>query len=197
MTNEQLVALVQAGDRAALVELWGQVRRLVLKYARRWAGLGGTALEDLEQAGAVAMLRAVDGFDVSTGYAFTSYLVPLMKAEFSVATAQTTSRTRRDPLQTASSLDMPLAGEGDDAFTLADLLPDPAAEAAIQEVAEMDWEDHRRAAVQAAIDTLPDDLKAEIVSRYWHDKPMDHLAHAKAMRMLRHPSRSRALMAYW
>ena len=33
MSNEELVALIQGGERDKLVELWRQVRRMVLKEA--------------------------------------------------------------------------------------------------------------------------------------------------------------------
>ena len=48
-TNEELVAAVQAGDHDALLKLWEQVRRLMLKQARRWACVGGLEVDDLMQ----------------------------------------------------------------------------------------------------------------------------------------------------
>ena len=63
MNNEELAAMAQAGDREALLKLWTQVRRMVYQQAMRWAGVGGTTLEDLEQAGFIAVLRAVDTYD--------------------------------------------------------------------------------------------------------------------------------------
>ena len=50
MSNEELVVLIQAGDRGRIMELWQQIQRMVCKQAGRWAGFGGTTLEDLEQA---------------------------------------------------------------------------------------------------------------------------------------------------
>lgn len=44
-SNERLVELVRAGNRDALLQLWEQVRRLVLKYAGRWAVYGGNGAE--------------------------------------------------------------------------------------------------------------------------------------------------------
>ena len=38
MSNEELVALIQAGDRDRIVELWHQVQRMVYAQATRWAG---------------------------------------------------------------------------------------------------------------------------------------------------------------
>ena len=43
--------------------------------ARRFAS-GGEPLEDLEQVAALALVRAVDGFDPARGTAFSSYAVP-------------------------------------------------------------------------------------------------------------------------
>ena len=45
MTNEELAVMVQSGDRDALLVLWEQVRRLVWKYANRWAVYGGNGVE--------------------------------------------------------------------------------------------------------------------------------------------------------
>lgn len=123
MTNEELVTLIQGGDRGKLVELWSQVRRLVLKNARRWAGLGGTEV--------------------------------------------------------------------------ADLLPEPAAEAELEAVGNRDFADRRRVAVEAAINSLPEAERDAVRRKYYRNEPVDFLAHAKALRMLRHPSRSWALWEYW
>jgi len=84
-----------------------------------------------------------------------------------------------------------------DPLTLADTLPDPEAEVALSNVDELDFEDRRRAAVEDALSTLPADLQKAIWAKYYRNEKVDVFAHAKALRMLRHPSRSRALMAYW
>ena len=81
MSNEERVALIQAGDRDRIVELWHQVRRMVYKQAARWAGLGGTTIEDLTQAGFIAVLRAVDSYDLSRGTKFSTHLFQRLRAE--------------------------------------------------------------------------------------------------------------------
>ena len=81
MNNEELAAMAQAGDREALLKLWTQVRRMVYQQAMRWAGVGGTTLEDLEQAGFIAMLRAVDSYDPSRGTKFSTHLFQRLRAE--------------------------------------------------------------------------------------------------------------------
>ena len=198
--------MIQAGDRERLTELWGQVRRMVQQQARRWGtGGSGANMEDLEQAGAIAMIRAVDSFDSVRGM-FSTHLFSYLKQEFTFATGRQTKREQMDPLQSAASLDAPLTDDKMDMLTLADMLPDPAAEAAIEEVANQDQAECCRAALEAAIATLEPEQQAAVRRRYYDQAPAfppgperqrDNAAHAAALRLLRHPSRSRALLAYW
>lgn len=189
MSNEELVKEIQAGSKERLAELWEQVWGLVWRYAHRWARRNGTEVEDLVQVGFIAMVQAADTCDVSTGYAFTTWLGVYLKWEFAQATGQRTQRDRLDPLQNAYSLDT---------------LPDPAAEAELLAIAEQDWAERRRAAVEAAIATLHADEQRVIRRRYYELAPLppgqtrysDTAAHAKALRRLRHPSRSQALREY-
>ena len=187
MSNEELVALIQAGDSDKLVVLWTQVRRMVYQQAARWVGLNGTTMEDLEQAGFIAMLRAVDTYD-PTKAKFSTYLFQRLRAEFSAATGQHTKQARLDPLQNAVSLDSPLTDD-DDSDTFADLIPDPAAEAAIE---GMDV----RLGVAEVLAELPEEQRRVIRDRYWNDIPVDARTHAAAMKRLRHPDCSKRLRAY-
>lgn len=187
MSNEELVALIQAGDRDRLVELWNQVKRMVYKQAARWAGLGGTTVEDLEQAGFIAVLRAVDSYD-PTKAKFSTYLFQRLRAEFSAATGQHTKQGRLDPLQSALSLDAPMTDD-DDPFTLADTIEDPAATAEIEST-------DIRLAVSAALSELPEEQQKVIRDKYWCDLPVDARTHAAAMKRLRHPDCSKRLRVY-
>lgn len=208
MSNEELAALVQAGDRGRLAELWDQVRRLVWQQARRWAAgsQNGVEAEDLQQTGFIAVLRAADNFNGGTGAKFTTVLDYYLKQEFTVAVGRRTKRDRADPLRSAVSLDMPMGDDETNTYTLADVLPDPAAEAAFEEVAERDQAQRLHDALEAAIATLEPDQQAAVRRRYYDQVPppppgperyRDNAAHAAALRMLRHPSRSRELLAYW
>ena len=188
MSNEELVALIQARDSDKQVALWNQVQRMVYKQAARWAGLGGTIIEDLTQAGFIAMLRAVDTYDPSKQVRFSTYLFYRLRAEFSVATGQHTKQARLDPLQNAVSLDAPLTDD-DDSDTFADLIPDPAAEAAIE---GMDV----RLGVAEVLAELPEEQRKAVYDKYWCDLQVDARTHAAAMNRLRHPDCSRRLKAY-
>lgn len=73
MTNEQLVALIQAGEDTAanMARLWEQNRRFVFKMADKYKGQAEE--EDLVQEGYLGLCRAVDGYDPEQGAGFLSY----------------------------------------------------------------------------------------------------------------------------
>ena len=178
--------MAQAGDREALLKLWTQVRRMVYQQAMRWAGVGGTTLEDLEQAGFIAVLRAVDTYD-PTKAKFSTHLFQRLRAEFSAATGYNSKRSWFDPLQNAVSLDAPLEDSED--ATLADFIPDPAAAAEMGN-AEV------RIGVAAILAELPEDQQRAVRGKYWHDLTVDKKTLNAAMKRLRHPDCSRRLKAY-
>ena len=206
VSNEELVVLIQTGDRDRLVELWNQVRRMAYKQAARWAGQGGTTVEDLTQAGFIAMLRAVDTYEPEKAR-FSTYLFQLLRAEFAAATGWSTKAARLDPLQNAVSLDAPMGGEEDAA--LADFLMDPTAEAEIMAVDDRDRLDRLHAELETALSSLADEEQRTIRARYYQGKTLTAIAAAEgvsktavsrreqnALRRLRHPSRSNRLKAY-
>lgn len=197
MSNEELVGLIQSGERDRLMELWQQVRRMALKEAGRWAAYrsNGVELEDLAQAGFIALMRAADSFDPTAGCRFSTWYYPVMKDEFQRAAGRRTEKQRRDPLHSAASLDIPV-GEDEDSTTLGELVPDPAAEAAMLGVERR--EDLRRlhAALEAAVAILPPDLQTAIRARYYCGEIVDANAHNRAMRMLRAPKCFKALRVF-
>ena len=206
-TNEELVAAVQAGDHDALLELWGQVRRLVLKEAHRWAvfGSNGVDAEDLVQVGFVAVLRAADSYSSDGGAKFTTYLFPILKTEFIKACGLRTQRDKLDPMQNAVSLSAPIGeGEDGDPFTLEDVLDDPDAAAALEAVAEDDQRDRLRTVLEEAVAGLTPEQREAVRRRYYRQEPplppgtarlQDNAAHDAALKRLRHPSVSRRLRA--
>lgn len=200
MSNEELAALVQAGERERLVELWGQTRRLVLKQANRWAVYrsGGAELEDLEQAGFIAVLRAADSFDPAAGCKFSSWLQPFVLDEFTKATGRRSARQARDPLNGAASLDAPACPDGKNSSPLGELMPDKRAEDAFADVERR--EDLRRlhAQLMEALDTLPPYPRAAVMAQYWGEERVGahHENLQRALRKLRHPSISRPLAEF-
>jgi RNA polymerase sigma-B factor len=65
----------RSGDRGARDALIERFLPLARSLARRYAR-GSEPLEDLEQVASLALIKAVDGFDVERGTAFSSYAVP-------------------------------------------------------------------------------------------------------------------------
>ena len=193
MSNEELVELIQAGDRDRLPELWEQVRRLVLKYARRWEGVGRLEVDDLMQVGFIGMTKAVDTYDGSA--AFSTWLVFYIKNEFNKACRQRTEKQRREPLLSAASLDAPLTDD-EDSGALGDLVPDPAAAAAFEAVEERDHADRLSAILEEAIAALPPEQQEALRGRYWRGEVVNTRDHDRALKRLRHPSVSRQLLAY-
>lgn len=199
MSNEELVARIQNGERDRLPELWAQVERFVAVQARRRlvlsAGLGGVEFGDLYNVGYLALVMAADSFDPETGRTFISWLALALKTAFAEAGGYRSRKQARDPLHHAVDLDAPAGGDGDGA-SLGELIPDPAAEAAVLDVAERDRRDRLHIALEAAIATLPPDLQATIRGRYYRGERVNSKAHSKAMRMLRAPKCSQALRAF-
>jgi RNA polymerase sigma-B factor len=69
------LAYRQTGDRRAREALVERYLPLARSLARRYVR-GGEPLDDLEQVAALALVKAVDGFDADRGSAFSSYAVP-------------------------------------------------------------------------------------------------------------------------
>ena len=105
MSNEELAVAIRAGERDKLMELWGQVRRLVhdmaYKRLRATNGAGGVTLDDLMQAGFLGFLEAVRAYDPSAGFRFTSYLTYPVKSAFSEAEGRRSEKQKRDPIFSA------------------------------------------------------------------------------------------------
>ncbi len=75
-----LIRLAQNGDKTARDMAVEQNLGLVKSIARRFLGRG-TDYEDLCQIGSIGLLKAVDRFDVASGYSFSTYAVPLITGE--------------------------------------------------------------------------------------------------------------------
>ncbi len=78
--NAALIAAAQAGDNRAADRLVRENIGLVRHIARRFLGRGQN-FEDLVQTGSIGLLRAIRSFDLSRGYAFSTYAVPLIFGE--------------------------------------------------------------------------------------------------------------------
>ena len=120
MGNEELVALIQAGDTGQIMPLWANMRRLAFKEAGRWAAANrnGVELEDLGQEAFIALLEAVGTFDSGVGARFSTWYMVYLKGAFTAACGMRTQRDRLDPLAGAASLDAPASADDQEGIML-------------------------------------------------------------------------------
>ena len=169
MDTNQIAAAVQAGQ-ADIMALWAAVRRFAYRQGKRWClALGnraGMEPEDFEQVAFLALLDALEGWEPGK-WSFLTVYGTTLKAAFAAATGQRTQRNKRDPLQNCTSLDMPVAESEGDALTLGDVLPDPAAEQAIEDIAERDRRQRLYGALHQVVQALPETQRRAVVLRYF------------------------------
>lgn len=192
----KIAVSVQSGDGEVLA-LWGMCRRYAMQQATRWLrafeGSGGVELDDLKQSAFIGLLKAVQTWKPESG-AFSTWYTIQLKAVFVEAYGMRTKRTREDPLNKYHlSLDTPLDENEDGSFTIADVLPDEAAEEAFEDVEQRDFQQ----AVQAALAQLPDAQRDAIISEFWLGQKPDARARREAIRALRHPRIRKPLMEYY
>lgn len=196
--SSEIAKAVQAGESGTL-ELWIAVRRLALKFAMRWEraldGQSGMERDDFMQVAFIAMLDAVKSWDSQAG-SFNTWFVIKIKAFFNEAAGLRTARERNDPLRSAQSLDAPVTDENGEEVEGSDIVPDPAAERPFEDVAELDFIEKRREAVETALASLPEHQQEAIRAKYYREEKADMVAVNAALKHLRHPLRSKDLRPY-
>ena len=191
----KIAVSVQSGD-GDILTLWGMCRRYAMQQATRWLRAfesGGVELDDLEQSAFIGLLKAVQTWKPKSG-AFSTWYTIQLKAVFVEAYGMKTKRTREDPLNKSHlSLDTPLDENEDGNFTIADVLPDEAAEEAFEDVEQRDF----RQAVQAALAQLTDAQREAIIGEFWFGRKPDPKLRREALRVLRHPRIRKPLVEFY
>lgn len=132
--------------------------------------------EDFEQTAFVALLLAVNSYRVDGGAKFSTWYCLKLQGEVFAAAGLHGEKAQRDPLRTALSLDAPASADPDEGdLRLADLIVDPEAEAPFL-VSDCE------AAIEEALEELPEELRAIIRAKYWDLEEVDTKAHAAALR---------------
>ena len=172
MTNEELVALIQGGDRGKLPQPWEQVERFVAQQANRRlvlsGGLGGVEFGDLYNAGYLALVAAVDTFDPEAGRSFIGWLSLALKTAFVEAGGCRSRKQAMDPLHHAKSLEAP-AGDDEDGAAVVDLIADPAAALAFGRVGG-------HSALEEAMEQLPPDWRNTLKRRFYRRQTVGTIA---------------------
>lgn len=209
MTNEELCALIQAGERDRLGELWAQVEKFVSmmagRRARQIGGFGGVTAEDLYQSGFLAVVTAVDSYDPSAGKSFVGWLSMALKTAFAGAAGQRTSK--RDMLDYTLDLDAPIPGTDD--MLAADVVPDPSSEEAFGDADRRMYIKQLYAVLNDALNTLPEEQGAAIRGTFFDGLTLAVQAEragvsterirqrqAKGMRAMRYPKINRRLRPF-
>jgi len=161
VSNEELVAEIQAGAVELMSQLWEQVEGLVKWKAKRimtaLEGSPGRGVEfdDLYQSGYLAMVAAVNTYDPSAGGAFSTWLMYHLKNAFAEATGYRTKSGQNEPLNNSFSLDKTVDDEAD-GTTFGEFIPDPKAAATMLCVEERVWLEQLHEALEAALAAIPE-----------------------------------------
>lgn len=200
MTNEELVAKIQAGERDLLPVLWEQVRRFVAKIARRWANAAinkGICIEvdDYIQSGYLALDEAVDKYNTAEATeiiqeqdgddevtecksSFINFLSFYLKKYFLQLSADASGWSRgayqSKKVPFVTSLNAPLAPGDDESGELEDFIPDPSDGYADTE--EQIYHQQLHDKLEEALDTLEPDARRTVELRYYEDKTLEQVA---------------------
>ena len=159
MTNEELAKAAQQGNQGALPQLWEATRALLFAFAWKFytrqgkdrCAQRGVALEDLQQEAFFALCDAVGAFDEGKGYQFTTYLSRATENRFRACMG---IRGKRDPLNAADRLERPVPWD-EEGLEEGDLLPDPAAQEALEAVDDAAQQEQLQAVLGEALEALP------------------------------------------
>lgn len=183
MTNEELVALIQSGERDRLPELWEQVQKFVALQANRRHllsdGLGGVEFEDLYQSGYIALVAAADTYDPEAGRSFIGWLTLALKTAFAEAGGYRGPKQARDPLHRAGSIDMPVSEDGD--TSIGDLLADPDAAQEFQNAEDRVYQEQLHKALEKALEQIPDQQADTLRRRFFQNQGLKEIAAAEGV----------------
>ena len=176
-TNEELAAAIQAGEREAIEQLWGQCYRFICKHANKWAQAWKNRpafdAEDFIQSGYIAMCEAVKAYHEGRG-TFLHFLAYFLKTEFSKVAGCYTPAQMKEPLNNAISLDSPAYNGEDNEITIADIISfyDPG----FEEVEEAMHKAYISSVVKEAINSLPEKQRIAIEAHYLDGKTYAEIA---------------------
>lgn len=200
-SNEELVAKAKAGSSESMEQLYIQTRRLIFYTIKRYLGFlvrdRAVDTEDLEQAGALGFLYAVEKYDPAAGMAFSSYLVWYVQR---YAQELVGLRSGKRAHVGAFSLDAPIRGFEDEEMTGADLLADENAQDPEESALAVVEREQTAREVENALEKLPEDEAQAVRLVYlqspppgWRENKQIKAKHDKGLRKLR---QNRKLLKY-
>lgn len=184
MTNEELAMRIQAGDSACVERLWNNIHKLmhriagsIYKQRQERCTAAGVTQDDILQECFFVMLRAVDAYNPDAGYAFNSYIKYHLKNVINGLLGFRTAGQRYAPLNTCTSLEVDIAGEGDEGLRLEDMLEDPEGAEPFEAVEQsLMYEE-----LYKAVNALPDQKRQIILYHFLRDIPLKDCAQLLGM----------------
>lgn len=183
MSNEELVSLIQAGDREKLPELWEQVERFVAQQAKRRlvlsAGLGGVEFGDLYNAGYLALVAAANTYAPAAGRSFIGWLSLALKTAFAEAGGYRSRKQALDPIHRAGSMDAPVGDDSDTA--IGELIADPGAAQDFRDAEDRLFLEQLHDALEKALDDLPAHQGDTLRRRFYQARSLEEIAAAEGV----------------
>ena len=177
-TNEELVELIQAGDKGLMESLWHKNRGLIAEHARKYYD-GGRAdydIEDLKQAGYLGLCEAVRTYQPERGAVFATFLSYSLRRHMRSVIGIRASK--RDAALHAFSLDVSLDSDND--TTLAGFLP--AEDDTEGEVVEKGYKEYLRAVVRRAVVDMKKPAEREVIEEvYFNRQTKERFAEARGI----------------
>lgn len=160
-TNEELVRLIQSGQREYIPQLWEQigdfVKYMADKHLLHYPQSCQQFCGDMVNQAYFDFLKAIDGYKEGKGK-FTSYLSFHLRNAFNEVLQGRTQKAQNEPLNSAVSLDTPIEDTED--LTLADMIIDTQAEAYYGRIEDQDfWQSVNEVVRQAIEKAIPEDLQ--------------------------------------
>lgn len=178
MTNEDIVIMIQAGDTSLYADLWQNIERLVCWKAQHIISAignrGGAEFEDLYQSGYLAMVAAVDTYNLDSG-SFAGWFTLYLKKAFAEATGTRSLKQAKDPIHSAISLESPLSDDTD-ADELQEIIPDTVSEIPMQRIEKRIYLQQLRNTLEMVLDKLPDKQRDTIRKKYLEGIPVEQIA---------------------
>ncbi len=179
MSNEELVKLIQKGERELLSELWEGVRGYIAKTARSYMvcydGRYGVELDDLIQSGFIAMVNAAESYTPGDAK-FLTWFTYHLKTAFAEAANRRTLGQKQNPLHSASSLYEPVDEEGD--LLLIDTIP---GDDAFEEVEAKIYRQQLRADLEAILSTIPAQNADVLRQHFFEAKELTEIAKSEGV----------------
>lgn len=211
MSNEELALSIQKGNTTELERLWEAVRGLAAWRAKQMLtvleGKRGVTLDDFMQEGFLALVDAVQTFDLGAGAKFSTWFLIHLKKQFWELLGLRTEKQSKDPINTDFSLDAPIGDEDGDIWL--EIIADPHGQDAMVDTEERLWREQLRATVSMVTGDLPEDQREILYRRFWLNRTYEETGsdlgiskeqarneENKAIRRLRCPYKSKHLRPF-